>query len=1168
MAYIKSHSNYVLHSKHKSLDNGVILERDYTTIGGVDSFSKGQTPIYRSGNFIVTINTESVSNKVKGSSKWKENPRGEVWTLSDVENISELPNDENSKIVLKNDYYSLHDFAYYGSCSELIRGSINDIVLRYPYELYVTNSCSEYNELNKELDKYSNEGNYVYVQNPANVDIITTYVNESSVDNPLLFLSVDGYWQNYEIIDNSGNSNPISSVTVKEYDTTGDIFTTAHTSCLVYKVTINETITLYAAKVHKSTQIFCDVNDNWQGFHIRPKKEFLDKFYNTLDSFQKILMNPTTEPIYTASFDVWYDDESNGLRHVIEDFSFPFGDGGYNIGTNKMTFSEYLGKLLGISEFYDLKFSDNLYRMMTHESIKNFDWTYDKVNDNAEQYEEGTQKIAQLIRLFGREFDELKMYIDNITNYNCISYDDRSNLPAYFLTDELQNDGIDVINIYPYEIYEKQLNTTTCKWESCEVTTGDAALDLISINHIRGFNQDIEKTIAPYDNCLLYPYGYFIKCIDGKYTKIEAEEYEKILIDYEVQDNYIKLKNRYRKYSSKRQYTYKDINLEFFKRLKLNSKHILRQKGTIHGIEMILGLLGLKSKKYIESFRNSNYKNTELFNANQNQYDYDIKEFVSFTNGIDDLFWDCKMNNHINWYNSTKALQYHDNDKNYKGLPVAYRYKWQNNNGDYLRDIQDVIDYDINTLTLQYLSTDNKVKTSSPVYKVMTIYPNFEPYSEIDGDLYYQMNGGWRNTKPYTYDKDNNIVKGDDVFVETLNCVKVVNSMTDLIAVNTNDLVNGQPYYVKDIRGKYILLNGYLYKVETDTRNHKYINIPIIDTTITIGGEIVYGKFLSYYPYIIQDNNEEVLKEYDLTLLNGEGNVRIYLTDDNKVKIKQNLDYEDNTYDGYAVTINSQKYIDNGIFMDNISETNKTNYFKLVNKNYKEVIGYNGIFNDDETIGWKQLTKTDLDYKKINILTNYKKGNNQHSGNLIYDNGLAYMNYFANLFNYSIENDLFDYRLFRGTYYDELDNIKQIGFKNLLNENKTDYKAYEDSKIHYFGNYFDIKSSNASITTNKYNINNMESWYDYKDYKDININPLNQTVPNVCKGSELDGSTYQIVNTKKVVVTFYLSDSSTNNNLLDKNSMEEMKYFEDIVVPYMTQMIPSTTILEIHYEKR
>ena len=60
--YIKSHSNYVLQKKHQEVTDGVVYERDMTTIGGLNQYAKGQVPIYRSSNFIITVNNDIAPN--------------------------------------------------------------------------------------------------------------------------------------------------------------------------------------------------------------------------------------------------------------------------------------------------------------------------------------------------------------------------------------------------------------------------------------------------------------------------------------------------------------------------------------------------------------------------------------------------------------------------------------------------------------------------------------------------------------------------------------------------------------------------------------------------------------------------------------------------------------------------------------------------------------------------------------------------------------------------------------------------------------------------------------------------------------------------------------------------------------------------------------------------
>ena len=54
----------------------------------------------------------------------------------------------------------------------------------------------------------------------------------------------------------------------------------------------------------------------------------------------------------------------------------------------------------------------------------------------------------------GYVFDQEKSYIDTIKNVNTITYDNRSNLSDYFLSDSLELDGWDVVTIHPFDLKE------------------------------------------------------------------------------------------------------------------------------------------------------------------------------------------------------------------------------------------------------------------------------------------------------------------------------------------------------------------------------------------------------------------------------------------------------------------------------------------------------------------------------------------------------------------------------------------------------------------------------------------------------------------------------------------------------------------------------------------
>ncbi len=43
-------------------------------------------------------------------------------------------------------------------------------------------------------------------------------------------------------------------------------------------------------------------SDNYAGYRIRPNKDIIDEFFNSLDGFEKVILNKKSVPMYTATF--------------------------------------------------------------------------------------------------------------------------------------------------------------------------------------------------------------------------------------------------------------------------------------------------------------------------------------------------------------------------------------------------------------------------------------------------------------------------------------------------------------------------------------------------------------------------------------------------------------------------------------------------------------------------------------------------------------------------------------------------------------------------------------------------------------------------------------------------------------------------------------------------
>lgn len=1080
--YIKSHSNYVVKKQHQLTNDGVIYERDITTIGGLNKFAKGQKPIYQSGNFIITVRDDQNGTKNYTNDKWFKNNDSEIWTLSNLSSITESTED-TTEIVIKQDYYKLKDFAYYGSCSELIRGSLTDIVDRFPGELYSTKfqgvSITNENGVNSIVG----DGLFM-IDNPFNINLHTTKVTiDEANEKPLKYFCNNGY-KNYEIL--MDNSDAVEEIIKWE---TSDL----KLDCLkigekIGNIYINDFIIEAYKLPYDKIGYFTDI----QGIHIRPKKKFYVDFFKSLDAFQRVLLNKDSKPIYSTLFEVTKENEY-GYYTELRRFTFPLAEGGYNLSVNTFSYSTYLESLVQVADFYDTVFCDNLYRMMTHEAIKNFDWTYTKDynSSDAEPYALGGTRIQKMLRLFGREFDEIKYYIDSIAYANNLSYGESSSMPDYFLTDSVENDGWDVTNIYPFMKNENQT-----------------------------FSDDINLTIKPYaynkdiEN-ICHPYGYFTEC--GEISGATANDKQ-----IRKAPKSKKLLNKIKQYISDKEYTMNQVNNYFLKMLRLNSRNLYRHKGTIEGIEMILSLFGLKSKRWFDlmqeenngSFRDRLFgNNCSIYNGNNfDRYDYEIKEYVTFTSGLTDTINEHKGFYELDWYNYTKTIAYNtDNFRNglyssYQGLPIRYY-------------------YDGEDTTTRYL------------------FPYFDKNKIIDGNPYYQMNGGWMwKTKQYNA-KDNVVNRA---YTETIKNEVIVDDINALLSIPVGKLVDNSIYMVNDMSKNYISVNGviypllreYYYATDDVTSPPKFYEYFVVEcgyNQVVIGNNVYLDALYVSDPR--GDKNWNKLHKLSEYIKGRE--IRIYVTNDNTIICHEDI-FQDNPPQLDII------FIRNGVVEGQSNDLNietKTKFFQLINKDYKYQIGGNG---------WKQLSINDEAYKNLQNIENYYKGNNPHSGNHKYDDGKEYLSYFTKMFKYAIENRYFDKRCYDrlGINFEEaLKLIDTLGFNDIFN-----YEI-EDKKIEFFGDY--VSSENASVYTYEmlptentdeisYNLSNMNKW------KDLSY---------IEKDGNKVGSTDQIINIKRVDLIFYIDSESSENDAY-------IKYMDDVVLKYVSQMIPSNTILHIIYEEK
>ena len=1371
MAYIKTHSNYVLKKRHKFVNgNGTVFERDITTIGGLNQFAPGQIPMYRSGNFIITVNNENnASRHIKGNG-WAENPSGVTWTekiiAENYDTIASL-SDTNQYMYFNKDFYKFTDFSYYGSLSNMVKASLNDIVNYFPGELYftgiekdvsgnVTNRVISVNyttyENGQEIKKRLGGDDWYLVSNPFGINIYATDGSAEQEDTPLRSFANGGYL-NYRLIKDDcaeedcttpivyegvdmnplhyvdyefGNDGsvtlkninnflslelvfldgdnkkkitmePNSSVMIDSKYEANEIFTVDGVSEDHHEVTvgINEEIVgfdVVSERIYDisgfelllARLIYCKgdqignvkiysaddegnkidgteitigvwIGDDYQtyyliedvpgeeveSFHIRPTEDLYLWFYSTLTDFEKILLNRKTDPLYKATFEVMSEND-NGYITRLETFVYPVGLGGYNIGSYGEAYANYVNRLINATTFYDEHFCDNLYRSMTHEAIKNLDWSFQREqrDDLVELYGEGENKITSFLRIAGAEFDNIKQYIDNIPTIYSITYKKNGNIPDYFITDSLELDGWDLRLTCPFQLTEIGLDGDGNEVDITGMANEDEELsNEYSGNPItRNFSQDNSKLINPYSIDKISEIkrnGYFLGCDcesgdtvfsvsladqlqaecqfqpESGGTEISAvadpygdripfdvESYREIPILTPVSadgtsDTYIDCegiaRNIIRQYSDNVLYTYGDANMEFLRRLKINSRELARSKGTYDGIEKMLSLFGMRSKRWYESSMlwkkeqlstgkdgewtyniDAEPKSTTISPAEQDvlynvesyaekdtenlsfPYDFEVKEYTLFTPRIEDIWYPKKNDYMISWCNETKLIGYPDTEGQYdydfyNGLPIMIVSKddiFIDENGDETEN---------ECLAAKNLNGD--------LIHAKYLYPMFDKKRRLDGNPYYQMLGGWERIMPIKFNEDNMVLshKIEDLFKETVQNVKKVQTLQELLSLPTQSLYDGQIYFVEYLFYNLGVVDGKVYDLFQDENGNNFMSFEVIDGSIEIG-----DAYFNNYVTVSTPYAENRTNTIDITLQDKTDGyeVRVYVIDGTV------------TASSVSDTISSFVMFKDGKYMDG---DNYTHYFRINDKFYPNELSENG---------WEQLKDTDKDYYKLNSVTDYFNGNNPHNGKLQYDCGHEYLEYFHQLFKYAMEESLIDSSCYDdedivklnsmvdvdytqsvyGVYDNEFQVNIPFGFKNLIRPNHEDknYDRYlnEDDKVHYFGNY--ISNDIGMIAYDQFGKTGQDGHYDITDidmFEGGDKYGTNIRIDSTMFPYTIDNVTNQIVNTKRMELLFYLH----SKDFMSTEYLEEVKYLQDIVLPYVEQMIPTGIIWSVRY---
>ncbi len=330
-----------------------------------------------------------------------------------VEDSKLIERDNN--VILNIDNSDLKSYIRYGSTLELIKATLNNIIINYPASLYIDSKNYIVNPVNTIFD-------YIYDVNTNKSSFKIT--SENIVNKFGLIYDKD----NYNIPDNKELRN--LNISYNKY-------------CVYVKNKIYE-IDGFTGNTSNGNYVSIELNGipfendeptQSQTFHIKPKPIVFNKFKKTLNDLENYFLSNRLDD--NNGFQFFLKNPSvndNGtIAYSDKKLIWPTSDG-YNIDYEGGEYNRFIELLKNISYNYDQSKTDIINRYLKPPSLEVYDQTQDK-------------KISKLLKVWGRNFDEIKKFIDALTRINKLSYDKKNNVPDVLVKNLARTFGWDDLKL-------------------------------------------------------------------------------------------------------------------------------------------------------------------------------------------------------------------------------------------------------------------------------------------------------------------------------------------------------------------------------------------------------------------------------------------------------------------------------------------------------------------------------------------------------------------------------------------------------------------------------------------------------------------------------------------------------------------------------------------------
>ena len=423
---------------------------------GLQFTSDGGSALFTMGNFSITTNAEPSRYTVFNLGTYSK-----PYTLNDVTKSDEkvLGIQKNLIAGLNLDLTNPLNFIWYGSAEEMFRVSLNHIRDYFPAAIYVDNkvgSVTGNNITNYSYDSANEESSFSvntsYFNNLFGIKYTTDYKYKTS--------DIEEYLEYDKIVYNENdNENPIRNFTLNygKYVIEHNNISKNIKRVITPTVETDATLTIVAegnpfpelTGINFSSYDFLNSTFNASiPFFIKPNEIERQSFFSSLNYLEKNILNENIIPKYTMVITKPVFSDEGVLVFIEDKLTFPLLTDGYNLNFFDSLYLSYLNQITEYADSLDKYSTDIIIRKYTTDAVSSFD-TIPRGDGNDLTLD--GERATKLFRIYGREFDEIKQYIDGIKLAHAVTYDKKNNIPDSLVKDlslMLGLDGFNFLNTF------------------------------------------------------------------------------------------------------------------------------------------------------------------------------------------------------------------------------------------------------------------------------------------------------------------------------------------------------------------------------------------------------------------------------------------------------------------------------------------------------------------------------------------------------------------------------------------------------------------------------------------------------------------------------------------------------------------------------------------------